>query len=81
MNGADKDREKNKIFADDLFVSDCVGTKKENDEVLSYKSNIEGESTASVAVCSLNIPMMYVVDDNEEEGVNEASSIYEISHE
>ena len=78
--GADKDRKKNKSFANDLFVSDCAGTKKENDEVLAYKSNIEGEATASVAVCSLNIPMMYVVDDNDEESANEEASIYEISH-
>ena len=70
----------NKIFSNDLFVSDCAGTKKENDEVLGYKSNIEGEATTSVAVCSLNIPMMYVVDENDEEGANEGASICEIFH-
>ena len=48
---------------------------------MGYKSNIKGEATNSVAVCSLNIPMMYVVDDNDKEGDNEASNIYEISHE
>ena len=74
-------KKKDKIFANDLFVSDFVGTKKVNDDVLGYKSNIEGEVTASVAVCSLNIPMMYVADDNDEEGANEASNICEISHE
>ena len=80
LNGADKDREKHKFFANKLFVSDCVGTKKENDEFLAYKSNIEGEATASVAVCSLNIPMMYVIDDNDEEGASEGASICEIFH-
>ena len=80
LNGADKDRENNKFFANKLSVSDCVGTKKENDEVLAYKLNIEGEETTSVAVCSLNIPMMSVVDDNDEEVTNEAAGIYEISH-
>ena len=64
-----------------MFFSDCASTKKENDEALAYKSNIEGEATASVAVCSLNIPMMYVVDDNDEEGANEGASICEIFHE
>ena len=63
-----------------MFVSDCAGTKKENDEALAYKSNIEGEAIAIVAVCSLNIPMMYVADDNDEEGANEAVSICEILH-
>ena len=63
-----------------MFVSDCVGTKKENDEVLAYKLNIEGEETTSVAVCSLNIPMMSVADDNDKEGANEVASICEISH-
>ena len=55
-----------------MFVSDCAGTKKENDDVLGYKSNIEGEVTASVIVCSLNIPIISVADDNNEEGANEA---------
>ena len=81
LNGADNDRKKNKICANNLFVSDCAGTKKENDEVLAYKPNIEGEAIASVAVCSLNISVMHVVDANDEEGANEATSIYDISME
>ena len=36
--------------------------------------------TSSVAVCSLNIPMMYVVDDNDEEGANKEAGICEISY-
>ena len=79
MNGVDKDGKKNNIFSNNLFVSDCAGTKKENDEVLAYKSNIEGEATASAVVCYLKIPMMYVTDDNDEEGANEATSICKIS--
>ena len=47
---------------------------------MGYKSNIKGEATASVAVCSLDIPMISVADDNDEEGANEATSICEISH-
>ena len=45
---------------------------------MACKTNIEGEASASVAVCSLYIPMMYVADDNDEEGANEAVNICEI---
>ena len=49
-----------RFFSNNLFVSDCASTKKENDDFLGYKSNIEGEAIANITVCCLNIPMMSV---------------------
>lgn len=80
LNGANKDKKENEIFSNNLFVSYCADTQEENNEDLACKSNIEGEVTASVAACSLKIPMMHVANDSYEEGANEATSISEIFH-